>query len=142
MLRVDDSVPSEVPGLQWLVNSPKLEAVAVDEWDGSGRELGHEAHRGSKARTIYTKQGKVSAMLILTLSLLFSFLASWFLVGRFCLCALAQGLLDNPNARSSHTLATPRGGGGRVSFLGGMVVGAGAGIFARGGAAGGYRLLG
>ena len=50
-------------------------------------------------------------MLILTLSLLFVFLASWFLVGRFRLYALAQGLLDNPNARSSHTLATPRGGG-------------------------------
>lgn len=50
-------------------------------------------------------------MLILTLSLLFAFLASGFLVGRFRLYALAQGLLDNPNARSSHTLATPRGGG-------------------------------
>lgn len=50
-------------------------------------------------------------MLILTLSLLFALFASWFLVGRFRLYALAQGLLDNPNARSSHTLATPRGGG-------------------------------
>lgn len=48
---------------------------------------------------------------MLSLSLLFTFLASWFLVGRFRLYALAQGLLDNPNARSSHTLATPRGGG-------------------------------
>lgn len=28
---VDDLVASEVPGLQWLVNSPELEAVAVDE---------------------------------------------------------------------------------------------------------------
>lgn len=28
---VDDRVASEVPGLQWLVNSPKLEAVAVDD---------------------------------------------------------------------------------------------------------------
>ena len=26
-----DLVASEVPGLQWFVNSPKLEAVAVDE---------------------------------------------------------------------------------------------------------------
>ncbi len=28
---VDDLVASEVPGLQWLINSPKLDAVAVDE---------------------------------------------------------------------------------------------------------------
>jgi hypothetical protein len=28
---VDDLVAAEVPGLQWLVNSPKLDAVAVDE---------------------------------------------------------------------------------------------------------------
>lgn len=27
----DDLVASEVPGLQWLINSPKLDAVAVDE---------------------------------------------------------------------------------------------------------------
>ncbi len=27
----DDLVASEVPGLQWLVNSPKLDAIAVDE---------------------------------------------------------------------------------------------------------------
>lgn len=27
----DDLVPSEVPGLQWLINAPKLETVAVDE---------------------------------------------------------------------------------------------------------------
>ncbi|MFZ5594709.1 MAG: MraY family glycosyltransferase [Pseudomonadota bacterium] len=50
-------------------------------------------------------------MLTLTLSLLLTFVASWFLVGRFRAYALTKGLLDNPNARSSHTLATPRGGG-------------------------------
>ena len=50
-------------------------------------------------------------MLKLTLFLLFMFVASWVLVGRFRAYALAKGLLDNPNARSSHTLATPRGGG-------------------------------
>lgn len=50
-------------------------------------------------------------MLILALSLLSTFLAAWFLVGRFRVYALAQGLLDNPNARSSHTVATPCGGG-------------------------------
>lgn len=27
----DDLVPSEVPGLQWLINAPKLDACAVDE---------------------------------------------------------------------------------------------------------------
>ncbi len=50
-------------------------------------------------------------MLILTLTLFFAFFASWSLVGRFRCYALAQGLLDNPNARSSHSQATPRGGG-------------------------------
>ncbi len=50
-------------------------------------------------------------MLVLSLTLLLAFAASWFFVGRFRVYALAKGLLDNPNARSSHTLATPRGGG-------------------------------
>ncbi|MBI5450738.1 MAG: glycosyltransferase family 4 protein [Gammaproteobacteria bacterium] len=39
------------------------------------------------------------------------FIASWALVARFRAYALGKGLLDNPNARSSHTVATPRGGG-------------------------------
>ncbi len=63
-------------------------------------------------------------MLILTLSLLLAFVASWFFVGRFRVYALTKGLLDNPNARSSHTLATPRGGG-LVFVLLWLVAGAG-----------------
>ena len=39
------------------------------------------------------------------------FIVSWSLVRWFRSYALNKGLLDNPNARSSHTLAIPRGGG-------------------------------
>lgn len=47
----------------------------------------------------------------LALFLFLFFALSCALVARFRLYALNKGLLDNPNARSSHTLATPRGGG-------------------------------
>lgn len=39
------------------------------------------------------------------------FLGAWALTGRFLRYALATSLLDVPNVRSSHTIATPRGGG-------------------------------
>jgi len=39
------------------------------------------------------------------------FLVSWLLTGRFRRYAIDQRLLDIPNARSSHVVATPRGGG-------------------------------
>lgn len=39
------------------------------------------------------------------------FLASWWLTGRLRQYALTQRLLDLPNERSSHVVATPRGGG-------------------------------
>lgn len=39
------------------------------------------------------------------------FLAAWWLTGRFRRYALDRHLLDVPNARSSHAVATPRGGG-------------------------------
>jgi len=38
-------------------------------------------------------------------------LAAWYLTGRMRRYALARRLLDVPNARSSHSVATPRGGG-------------------------------
>ncbi|MEX2110707.1 MAG: glycosyltransferase family 4 protein [Gemmatimonadaceae bacterium] len=46
---------------------------------------------------------------------------SFWLTGRFRRYALAQRLLDLPNARSSHDIATPRGGG--VAITSTMVVG-------------------
>ena len=39
------------------------------------------------------------------------FLAAWWLTGRIRRYALSQRLLDIPNVRSSHAVATPRGGG-------------------------------
>ncbi|CAB1276609.1 MraY family glycosyltransferase [Candidatus Nitrosacidococcus tergens] len=48
--------------------------------------------------------------------LLLLFLLSWVLVGRFRYYALTKKWVDIPNARSSHSLPTPRGGG--VVFAG------------------------
>ena len=50
--------------------------------------------------------------------------ASWALTSSVRRYALQSGLIDRPNARSSHTVATPRGGGVAivVSFLGLVVV--------------------
>jgi Fuc2NAc and GlcNAc transferase len=44
-------------------------------------------------------------------ALLLVFFASLWLTGRFRRYALAQELVDHPNDRSSHVIATPRGGG-------------------------------
>lgn len=44
------------------------------------------------------------------------FLTSWWLTGRFRRYALALRLLDVPNVRSSHTVATPRGGGVAIAL--------------------------
>jgi len=61
----------------------------------------------------------------MTIFALFSLLvlgcaASWALTSSVRRYALQSGLLDRPNARSSHTVATPRGGGVAivVSYLG------------------------
>jgi Fuc2NAc and GlcNAc transferase len=43
------------------------------------------------------------------------FLLSWMLAGAFRYYALRRGLLDLPNARSSHVAPTPRGGG--IAFV-------------------------
>ncbi|MCX5930865.1 MAG: glycosyl transferase, partial [Cyanobacteria bacterium] len=43
--------------------------------------------------------------------LLVALLLSWWLAGRLRAYAIDRSLLDRPNARSSHTLPTPRGGG-------------------------------
>src|SRR5687768_8019329 len=40
-----------------------------------------------------------------------AFVVAWWLTGRFRRYAIARSLLDVPNARSSHTVPTPRGGG-------------------------------
>ena len=60
---------------------------------------------------------------LLTL-LALSCVASWALTSSVRRYALQSGLIDRPNARSSHTVATPRGGGVAivVSFLGLVVV--------------------
>ena len=52
--------------------------------------------------------------------LLFVSLISWGVTYSVRHCALASGWIDRPNARSSHTVPTPRGGGVAivVSFLG------------------------
>lgn len=42
------------------------------------------------------------------------FAASWWLTGRFRRYALARRLVDVPNPRSSHSVATPRGGGAAI----------------------------
>ncbi|MCF6281538.1 MAG: glycosyltransferase family 4 protein [Candidatus Polarisedimenticolaceae bacterium] len=49
------------------------------------------------------------------LSILLIFLASLGLTGALRYYALKQGIIDNPNERSSHTTPTPRGGG--LSFV-------------------------
>ncbi len=49
------------------------------------------------------------------LSILLIFLASLGLTGALRYYALKQGIIDNPNERSSHTIPTPRGGG--LSFV-------------------------
>ena len=56
----------------------------------------------------------MNAMVILT-SLLACVWMSWYITRRFVLFAMEQQLLDVPNARSSHSVVTPRGGG--VSFV-------------------------
>lgn len=54
--------------------------------------------------------------ILLLASLLVLFFLSWTLVGYFRRYALGKGLIDVPNARSSHHLSTPRGGG--IVFVG------------------------
>ncbi|WP_060481590.1 glycosyltransferase family 4 protein [Pseudomonas sp. NBRC 111119] len=49
-------------------------------------------------------------------------LAAWLMTGALRRYALARSLLDVPNARSSHTLPTPRGGG--LAFVVAFLVGA------------------
>lgn len=48
---------------------------------------------------------------------LFAFAATWWLTGRFRRYALDRRLLDVPNARSSHSVATPRGGGVAIAVI-------------------------
>ena len=57
-------------------------------------------------------------------------LASWRLTKIVLEHARANGLLDVPNVRSSHTVPTPRGGGAAlaVALLGGLVFGAALGL--------------
>lgn len=50
-------------------------------------------------------------MLVMPALCLFVFASSYFLTGWFRRYALNKNMLDVPNARSSHTLPTPRGGG-------------------------------
>ena len=45
-----------------------------------------------------------------------AFAVAWWLTGRFRRYAVARSLLDVPNARSSHAIATPRGGGSYKRF--------------------------
>ena len=56
----------------------------------------------------------MNGIVILT-SLLACIWLSWYITRRFVLFAMEQQLLDVPNARSSHSVVTPRGGG--VSFV-------------------------
>ncbi|MDP9200450.1 MAG: glycosyltransferase family 4 protein [Gemmatimonadota bacterium] len=50
--------------------------------------------------------------LVLIFGLLLAvFLSAQWITGRFCRSGAAQKILDIPNARSSHAVATPRGGG-------------------------------
>lgn len=48
---------------------------------------------------------------VVTIDLILAFVLSLLSVHRFRHFALTQGLVDNPNSRSSHKVATPRGGG-------------------------------
>jgi Fuc2NAc and GlcNAc transferase len=52
------------------------------------------------------------------------FLAAWWLTGRMRRYALARRVLDIPTARSSHSVATPRGGGMAIALatLAGLLV--------------------
>ena len=52
------------------------------------------------------------------------FLSAWWLTGRVRRYAVASRLIDVPNARSSHVLATPRGGGVAIvlAVLAGLMV--------------------
>ncbi|MCK9621479.1 MAG: glycosyltransferase family 4 protein [Methylobacter sp.] len=54
---------------------------------------------------------------------LFSFAASYFLTGLIRRYALKNSLLDVPNARSSHVVATPRGGGLAVVIVFLLIIG-------------------
>jgi Fuc2NAc and GlcNAc transferase len=60
-----------------------------------------------------------------------AFLCAWWLTGRVREYALARRLMDIPNARSSHSIATPRGGGVSivVTTLVALLVGAASGVF-------------
>jgi len=49
--------------------------------------------------------------------LLAAAVVSWWLTGRVRRYALDRQLLDVPNARSSHSVATPRGGGGAIVMV-------------------------
>jgi Fuc2NAc and GlcNAc transferase len=57
-------------------------------------------------------------------ALLAVFVASWFLTLLLRRYALAKSLIDIPNARSSHSVPTPRGGGVAivVSFVGALLI--------------------
>ena len=59
----------------------------------------------------------MTVLLIVSLAVL-----AWFLTALLRRYALARSLLDVPNARSSHSLPTPRGGGVAivVAFLAGL----------------------
>src|SRR5687768_4006684 len=49
--------------------------------------------------------------------LLAVFIAVWWLTGRFRRYALERQMLDIPNPRSSHSVATPRGGGVAIALV-------------------------
>jgi Fuc2NAc and GlcNAc transferase len=64
-----------------------------------------------ETRTNKEKNRMLISWPVIAVVLVFAFVLSVFAVRRFHHFALAQGLVDNPNSRSSHQVATPRGGG-------------------------------
>ena len=57
------------------------------------------------------------------IQLVASFVLSWMIV-KYFLSVFKQQFLDTPNTRSSHKIATPRGGGVSTLYLGGGCMGA------------------
>jgi len=53
----------------------------------------------------------LNSWLVVTVDVILAFVLSLLSVHRFRHFALVKGLVDNPNSRSSHKVATPRGGG-------------------------------
>jgi Fuc2NAc and GlcNAc transferase len=86
--------------------------------------------RDSRAtpRTPAFRSGFVSTFLFMVLAV--SLAGSWVITGQIRRFALANAILDMPNARSSHAVPTPRGGGVAIVLLvlGGAILASSVGL--------------